>query len=94
MAPLGQAWPSGAKIDPNLHLGLRATFTESLAWREEPGFLLSTHVHGYINGKEAGDSQRDVFLAPQPPGSWRNESVVSSTSPGSGSPILSPEFAY
>ena len=51
-------------------------------------------LFGYINGKEAGDSQRDAFLAPQPPGSWRNESVVSATSPGSGSPILSPEFAY
>lgn len=65
---MGPAWPSGARIDPgdpNLHLGPRAAFTESLAWREEPGFLLSTHAHGYINGKEAGDSQRDAFLAPE-----------------------------
>lgn len=98
MAPLGPTWPSRADTgfsDPHLHPGLRATFTEILAWTREALFH-SQHSRALLHkwGKEAGDSQRDVFPARRPPASWKNESVISPCSPGSSSHIFSPEFAY
>lgn len=107
MASLGPAQASGAVVDlgdSNLHPGWRATFPGHLKHGLDGRSLDSCSTFTricYINWglsarMEAGKSQRDVFpfLCRQPLGSWRNESVVSSSSPGSGSPILSPELAY